>query len=417
MEDPVSSALWVDPFSGLSGDIFVGGFLSLGVEEAALRALLKGLPFKDLDLRTERVMRCGIAALKASIVIDGIPDQGQTPQLLPPGSKRLIRKKSAGHGATWKEVDRILAAHLPKRISDLARAAFELLAAAEAEVHGTDLAGVHFHEVGVQDSIADVALAAAGWVLLGEPEVHVGPLALGRGRIRMAHGDYPIPGPATLLLLNGFETTPGVAPEDKELTTPTGAALAACLAAGKRAPRRFIPERAAFAAGGWDFPDSPNVARFVLGSIPGGGSDLLQIECNLDDATPQQVAHAQARMLEAGALDAWVVPATFKKGRSGWVIGALVFRGSFEAVSRVLGSELPTLGIRFWPLHRVEAERRFLDGDFEGHPVPVKEGRWPWATHLQAEFEDARRAAEASAAPLREVQDSARREAKPRKAP
>jgi uncharacterized protein (TIGR00299 family) protein len=403
----------VDPFSGLSGDIFVGGFLALGAEEAALRALLRGLPFNDLDLGVERVMRCGIEAVKASIVIGGVPDRGETPQLLPPGARRLVRRKSPGHahGATWKEIDGLLAKHLPGRVAEVARAAFEGLAAAEAQVHGMDLDGVHFHEVGVQDSIADVALAAAGWVMLGEPEVHVGPLALGKGRTRMAHGDYPIPGPATLLLLSGFETTPGVAPPDRELTTPTGAALARSLAGGKRSPQRFIPEQVAFAAGGWDFPDSPNVARFILGSIPGGSSELIQLESNLDDATPQQVAHAQARMLEAGALDVWVVPATFKKGRSGWVIGAVVFRSSFEAVSRVLGSELPTLGIRYWPLHRVEAERRFLEGEHEGRPVSVKEGRWPWATHLQPEFEEARRASDTSGTSLREVQDSARRSA------
>jgi hypothetical protein len=117
-------------------------------------------------------------------------------------------------------------------------------------------------------------------------------------------------------------------------------------------------------------------------------------------------------MLESGALDAWVVPATFKKGRSGWVIAAIVPRSAFEGVSQVLGSELPTFGIRFWPLHRLEAERRFLQIEHEGLAVPVKEGRWPWATHLSPEFEDARRVAEATAAPLREVQDSARSKAK-----
>jgi hypothetical protein len=254
-----------------------------------------------------------------------------------------------------------------------------------------------------------VALAAAGWTLLGEPAVHFGPIALGTGRTPMAHGNYPIPGPATLYLLDGFEVVPGAAPEGKELTTPTGAALAAQLASSKRAPHRFIPARSAFACGGWDFADSPNVCRFVLGEVPGAEAPLVQVETNLDDATPQQVAHAQARLMEAGALDAWVVPATFKKGRSGWVLGMIAEPGSVERLTQILVAEVPTLGLRMWPLQRLEADRGFVAATVEGHAVPVKEGRWPGTAIRQPEFEDARRAAQALGQPLRAVQKAAKK--------
>lgn len=407
--------LWVDAFSGLSGDLWVGGFLALGVPEAGLRAVLRGLPFDDLDLRVDTVLRCGVQGTKASILIGGAVDEGGPHLDLPPGAKRVLRrhvKTKAGahvHGLRWTEVDAILRQHLEPRIAQVARGAFEKLAQAEAKVHGLTLEKVHFHEVGVKDSIADVALAAAGWVLLGEPEVHVGPIALGRGRTPMAHGDYPIPGPATLHLLDGFEIVPGAAPEGRELTTPTGAALAAQLAASKRAPHRFIPARSAFAAGGWDFPGSPNVCRFVLGELPASPAALLQVETNLDDATPQQVAHAQSRLMEAGALDVWVIAATFKKGRSGWVLGMIAEPGRLDALTQILVAELPTLGLRMWPLQRVEAERSFAASDVEGQPVPVKEGRWPGATTRQPEFEEARRAAAALGRPLRDVQRAAKK--------
>ncbi len=407
--------LWVDAFSGLSGDLWVGGFLALGVPEAELRAVLRGLPFDDLDLRVETVMRCGVKGLKASVLIGGRVDAGGPHLDLPAGAKRVLRrhvKTKPGahvHGLRWVEVDGLLKDRLDPRTADVARGAFEKLAQAEARVHGMPLAEVHFHEVGVKDSIADVALAAAGWVCLGEPAVHVGPIALGTGRTPMAHGNYPIPGPATLFLLDGFELVPGAAPDGKELTTPTGAALAAQLAGSKRAPRRFIPALSAFAAGGWDFPDSPNVARFVLGEVPGGNAALLQVETNLDDATPQQVAHAQARLMEAGALDVWVTAATFKKGRSGWVLGMILEPSSVEPLTQVLVSELPTLGLRMWPLQRLEAERTFTAAMVEGRTVPVKEGRWPGATTRQPEFEDAKAAAKALGRPLREVQKAAKR--------
>lgn len=407
--------LWVDAFSGLSGDLWLGGFLSLGVPEADLRAVLRRLPFPELDLRVDTVLRCGVQGTKASVLIGGKVDKGGPHLELPAGAKRAVMrhvKAKPGahvHGLRWSEVDALLAKHLEARTAEVARGAFRRLAQAEALVHGMALEEVHFHEVGVQDSIADVALAAAGWGLLGEPVVHLGPIALGTGRTPMAHGNYPIPGPATLYLLDGFELVPGAAPTGKELTTPTGAALAAELATSKRAPRRFVPERSAFACGGWDFADSPNACRFILGEVPGPDGALLQVETNVDDATPQQVAHAQARLMESGALDVWVTPATFKKGRAGWVVGLIAEPGRLEALTQVLVSELPTLGVRMWPLQRMEADRSFIVAAVEGQTVAVKEGRWPGATTRQPEFEDAKRAAKVLDKPLREVQRAAKK--------
>lgn len=407
--------LWVDAFSGLSGDIWVGGFLALGLPESDLRAVLRRLPFDDLDLRVDTVLRCGVQGTKASMLIGGKVDKGGPHLELPPGAKRAVMrhvKVKPGayvHGLRWTEVDAILKRQLEPRIAAVARGAFEKLAHAEAKVHGLPLADVHFHEVGAKDSIADVALAAAGWVLMGEPAVHVGPIALGTGRTPMAHGNYPIPGPATLYLLDGFELVPGAAPDGKELTTPTGAALAAQLAASKRAPHRFIPIRSAFSCGGWDFPDSPNACRFVLGEVPASTGALLQVETNLDDATPQQVAFAQSRLMEAGALDAWVTAATFKKGRSGWVLGMIAEPGRLEVLTQILVAELPTLGLRMWPLQRLEADRSFSVSEVEGHAVSLKEGRWPGATTRQPEFEDAKKAAKALGKPLRDVQRAAKK--------
>ncbi len=410
--------LWVDPFSGLSGDIWVGGFLALGASEGELRATLRLLPFEDLELRAERVMRCGIQGLKASVVIGGRVDAGLTEHVdLKSGTKRATfrRKESKpgghAHGFGWKDVDTLLKEKLPTRMGEIARGAFEKLGRAEARVHGIPLDQVHFHEVGLKDSIADVVLAAAGWVALGEPITHVGAIAVGKGRTKMAHGDYPIPAPAAYLLLEGFEVIPGVAPMDKELTTPTGAALAAQFASHQRAPARFIPRRVAFAAGGWDFNDSPNVCRFSLGDLPDLLNDnvaLLQLETNLDDATPQQVAHTQTRLMEEGALDVWITAATFKKGRSGWVLGMILEPSKLEALSQIIVSELPTLGLRFWPLQRLEAQRNFSSVDVDGEAVSLKQGSWPASSIHQPEFEDAKRAAEKLKQPLREIQKKAK---------
>ena len=407
--------LWVDPFSGLSGDIWIGGWLALGVPESELRATLSLLPFDDLDLRVDPVRRCGIQCVKASVVIGGRVDVGQTEHVnLETKVRRATTRRKAiksgghAHGWTWKEVDALLKEHLPYRTAEVARGAFEKLGLAEARVHGIPLDQVHFHEVGMKDSIADVALASAGWIALGEPITHIGPIALGQGRTQMAHGHFPIPAPATLMLLDGFETIPGVAPINKELTTPTGAALAAQLATYRQAPPRLIPQRSSFAAGGWDFSDSPNVCRFTLGEVPGDRAILLQLETNLDDATPQQVAHTQGLLMEQGASDVWITAATFKKGRSGWVLGMILEPSKLESLVQIITAELPTLGLRYWPLHRLEADRRFSSVNVEGEDVSVKEGIWESVTKRQPEFEDAKRAAEKLKQPLRSVQKKAK---------
>ncbi len=430
--------LWVDPFGGLSGDIWVAGLQGLGADGEALRAVLRRFPFPGLDAGFTKVMRCGLEAHRAEIRIGGKVDDGSAPHMLltgegaelglapsrgaegghrerseqavPPSRKasfKAVRRGKPYHGHTWADVDALLKTHLEGRAADAARDAYRRLGEAEARVHGVSLADAHFHEVGNQDSIADVALAATAWMLLGEPEVHVGPIAVGKGRVNIAHGAYPIPTPATLHLLEGFEVNPGVAPDGKELTTPTGAALAAALATHRSAPRRFIPHRAVFAAGSYDFPDTPAASRFVLGRIPESAGALLQMETNVDDATPQQVAFAQARLMEAGALDAWVVPATFKKNRAGWVLGCLIPPAFREPVIARLVAELPTLGVRCWSVDRAEAERAFQSREVDGQSVSIKEGVWPSTVTRQPEYDDAARAAEALDRPLREIQAEA----------
>jgi hypothetical protein len=396
------TSLWVDAFSGLSGDIWVGGFLALGVPQDELRAILRALPFPELDLRVESVMRCGIRATRMSVLVNGEPDRGSDPHL-----EQGTHHHGHVHGASWKDVDELLKRHLPSRAGEVARAAFERLGEAEARVHGVSLDQVHFHEVGTKDSIADLSLAAAGWVALGEPAIYMGPVATGTGIWRMSHGEYPLPGPAVMLLMEGFELVPGHAPKDKELTTPTGAALAAQLASHRYAPMRFIPHQTTYAAGGWDFHHTPNACRFVMGRVPSENAELLQVETNVDDATPQQVAHAQARMLEDGALDVWVQPATFKKGRAGWVIGALVPSSQVETVTQRLVAELPTLGFRVWPVQRVEAEREFISTNVEGCQIKVKEGRWPATTTRAPEYDHCEEAAQKLNVPLKDIQKKA----------
>ncbi len=396
----------MDAFGGLSGDIWVAGLQALGVPEEELQSVLATLPFPGLAVRFSRVMRCGLEAHRAEVSLRGKVDDGQAPHLVLAGTRFKATRRSR-HGGTWREVDELLRTHLKGAAGDRAREAYRRLGEAEARVHGTTLEAAHFHEVGNQDSIADVALAAVAWSLLGEPDVAVGPIAVGKGTATMAHGRYPIPSPAALHLLEGFELVPGQAPEHKELTTPTGAALASALATTRRTPARFVPRQAVFAAGSYDFRETPAVSRFVLGCVP-EASALLQVETNVDDATPQQVAYAQARCLEAGALDVWVLPATFKKGRSGWVLGLIVPPARMEPVVQRLVAELPTLGVRSWPLQRVEAERSFQNVEVEGQAVALKTGQWPTHANTQPEFEDAARAARALDRPLREVQQGAK---------
>jgi uncharacterized protein (TIGR00299 family) protein len=380
--------LLLEPIGGIAGDMFLAAAVDLGLDAGALEAALRTLGVTGWRLELSRRVSGGIAGTHLDVVVDG-------PQPQERGLAEILALV-AGSG-------------LSARARDAAREVFERIGRAEARVHGVPIEDVHFHELGAIDSIVDVCGAAVALELLGWPRVVAAPPELGSGTVRTAHGLLPVPPPAVLELLAGRPVRPGGPPG--EAVTPTGAALLAALAEIGPFPA-LVPERIGYGVGSATWPDRPNVLRMTLGEEtsgagPGAG-DLWVLEANMDDCPGQLVARAIEACLEAGALDAWAVPVTMKKGRPGVVLSALAEADRRDAVARAVLVETTTLGVRRHPVARDALEREIVTVATEYGPVRVKVGRLDGReVGAHPEYDDCLALARARGVPVKEVMAAA----------
>lgn len=388
-----ATVLFVDGSSGASGDMILGALVDLGVPLARIRRGLEGLPLEGWTLRSRRLVRCGLAARKVDVG---------------------VRAKDA-RGRGWKAIERILRrAGLEPAVRDRSLAIFRRLIEAEAEAHGVPFDEAHLHEVGGIDAIVDVVGCCIGLGHLDPARIVVSPLTTGFGSVRCDHGTYPVPGPATLLLLRGVPARAGEI--EVERLTPTGAAILTTIADEWGPMPAMQPRVVGHGAGTRDLGETPNVLRMVLGedlSIPESpGSvaapSVVVLECDVDDMTPQDLAHAAEGLLAAGALDATTAPLTMKKGRSGHRLTVLARPDDADALARRILTDTSTLGLRYRSDRRIELAREIRRVRTRFGVVRVKlgflDGRrvqsWP-------EFDDCAEAARHHGVPLREVRQSA----------
>ncbi len=300
------------------------------------------------------------------------------------------------------------AAGFPADVERTAEAIFRRLAQAEAKVHGTSLEEVIFHEVGQIDAILDICGAALALHMLGIEAVYCSALPYGGGRIHSAHGEMPSPAPATVELLRD---APVVRLDTEgEFVTPTGAAILTTVASFATPPAMRLAS-SGYGAGRSDFP-FPNVLRVLIGQTLSrtesgearpAGERAVQLAANIDDMSPEVIAHATERLFAAGALDVWTEAAGMKKGRPGTVLCALCLPEGESAVSQVLLAETTTIGLRAWDVRRTVLERRVHTVATSFGPVRVKVVESPVGRRAKPEYEDCRVIAEREGLPLLEV--------------
>ncbi|WP_205471758.1 nickel pincer cofactor biosynthesis protein LarC [Nocardioides sp. SYSU D00038] len=384
------TVVWVDASAGASGDMLLGALHGAGVPLQVLRAAVDAVAPEPVGLSAEPVSRNGFAALHVRVTT-----------------------AESHHHRTWRDVRDLLAvAPLAEPVRDLAQRAFELLARAEATAHGTDPLDVHFHEVGALDAIADVVGAAAGFVHLDAEQVVVSPVAVGSGSVRGAHGRLPVPPPAVAELLRGVPSYAGPpgAPET-ELCTPTGAAVLVTVATGWGGQPPMTTSAIGVGAGSRDPEGHANVLRLFAGTAPAaatGATDgperLLVLETNVDDLDPRLWPTVLARLLDAGALDAWLTPVLMKKGRPAHTLSALVRSGTAAAAREVLWRETSAIGVREVAVARHALGRELVEVTVDGEPVAVKLSRHDGVVvTAQPEWDDVERAAVALGRPARDV--------------
>jgi uncharacterized protein (TIGR00299 family) protein len=383
---------YLDCFSGVAGDMCVAALLDAGLPLEELRSTLDSLPVRGFEISTEAVRRSSIHGLRFHVRRTE-PD---------PGHRGL------------GEIRAILAgARLPGPVLADALRVFELLAASESRAHAIPIEAVHFHEVGAIDCIVDIVAACWGFHRLGVERVLCAPPPTGSGFVRCAHGSMPIPTPGALGALVGREVLFGGPPV--ELTTPTGAALIGALAETVSGELALRVEAFGHGAGARDLPDRPNLLRVVLGTLDEdrASDEVVELATNLDQVSPELLGYVLERALAVGALDAWVVPATMKKGRAGAVLHVLVRPVDRVAVEDLLFRETRTLGIRRQRLQRSKLARRELHVHLGADEVGIKARRLPDGTwRAQPEFEDVRAVAARTGAPFWDVWEAAQHAAR-----
>ncbi len=386
----VKNLLFLDPWSGLSGDMMLASLIDAGGEaaESALRRVVVSLDLEGVAVDVARVTEWGLACTRVNVRAEQAPPLRHLPEMLAVVGRAAVSDK----------------------VKEQARTALGRLAEVEAEIHGCSVKDIHFHEVGAADTLVDVIGTFALVEALGIDEVVVGTIPVGGGTVEIAHGRMGVPAPATVKLLTGFQVIGG--PEMRELTTPTGALLVSLLAARQGPAPTMNITAIGYGAGTMKLEHGPNVLRAVLGqasdapSGPGEWGDgvVVELQTNLDDVSPEIIGYTQRLLREAGALDVWTVAAHMKKDRPGVVLHALVTPALEAEVVGMLFAETGTLGVRRSVLGRYVAERGRVKVDVDGQDVAVKWGRWGGRlVSLAPEYEEAAAAAGKLGMPLAEV--------------
>jgi uncharacterized protein (TIGR00299 family) protein len=376
-------ALYFDCFSGASGDMVLGALLDAGVPEDAIRASLHALKVEGWSLEIAATTRGGIRATKATVAV-----------------------QEEGAERTYEDIVTMVGgSYLTARVKALSLEVFEVLARAEAKVHGVDVGTVHFHEVGSLDAIIDVVGSCAALAHL-DPDVVVGSaIATGSGLVGTAHGLLPLPAPAVAEML-AARGAAVVGRGTRELVTPTGAALLTTWSHsfGDLPPMQI--DAVGYGAGAAE-DEVPNLLRVFVGHMQldsDPGSNALVVETNVDDMSPELFPYVIERLIDCGAQDAWVTPIVMKKGRPAHTISVLVEPGRRAAVMETLFHETSTLGVRTTTVTKHAVEREWITVEVGGLQVRVKLGRTGGKVVTMApEYEDAAGVARATGLPLKEV--------------
>jgi uncharacterized protein (TIGR00299 family) protein len=411
---------YLECFAGISGDMLLGALVDVGVSTELLQQTARALKIgAELDIHS--VDRSGIRSTKVDVRVDGKLVEAAHHDHLDHAhdhshehdhdhSHAHDHSRAQSHGRSWKQIRKLIAyATLREDAKALVLQTFELLAQAEAKVHGMPVEDVHFHEVGAVDTIVDIVCGAVGLCSLNVDHWHASPINVGGGFVDCAHGKFPVPAPATSELLKGIPTY--AAGPKKELTTPTGAALLRALGCSFGEAPVMVAGAIGYGAGTRDPERFPNVLRMTIGestAAEGNQDRVMVLECAIDDATPQVLAYTMELALENGGLDTMAAAVTMKKGRLGTLLTVLAKPEDAAAIEALLFRETTTLGIRRRSEERVILDRSFVTVETAFGRIRVKVASLRGEQrNAMPEYEDCRRAACEHGVPLKQVIEAA----------
>jgi uncharacterized protein (TIGR00299 family) protein len=423
-----SARLHFDCFSGLAGDMFLGACLDLGLPFELLEDAVARLGLDQVTVERRETERGGIRGVRFRVLVGGRPLAGPDPDEV--GGSRAshhghdhseeehhhesaptrahhaadhTHPSEHGEHRSLSEIRRILGkSALAPAVRERSLSLFARLAEAEAKIHRVPIDEVHFHELGAVDAMVDLVGAATAWEHFAPESASCGPINVGGGQAKTAHGLLPVPAPATAELLRGL---PIYGAGESELLTPTGAVLLAELVdrATSELPR-LVLDGVGYGLGKRDTAGRPNAFRLMRGSEPVGEGEIVAVECTVDDVAGEGLGYLMERLLEGPAIDVFFVAAQMKKNRPGTLVTALVRRPNVDTAAEILLRETGALGCRYYPVGRIEADRTIFTVTTAYGEVRVKEGRLNGRRiALAPEYEDCRRLARERKVALQDV--------------
>jgi uncharacterized protein (TIGR00299 family) protein len=432
-----------DCSSGLAGDMFLGACLDLGMPLDVIADAVARLRLPGVSVESRKAMRGGFTGTRFRVLLDGRPVEGPNPDEVQGHSHDHPHSHAHshdhghhhhdhphdhghdhhhehghnhphehshdhghghhhGHNRDLAQIKQLIAeSDLAPAVKERATRLFQRLGEAEAKAHGMPIESVHFHEVGAVDSIVDLVGAAAAIEYLAPERITCGPVNVGSGRVKTAHGELSVPAPATAELLRGIPIYGG---PGGELTTPTGAVLLAELVQEFVEIPALVLEGVGYGLGRKDLPHQPNATRILRGRTTASRSEVVVVECEVDDLPAEGFGFLMERLLEAGALDLYFTPIQMKKNRPGTLVTLLCRKEQLDGLAGQLLMESGSLGCRYYTASRFEAEREMADVETAFGTMRVKRA-WFEGKSLAAapEFEDCRRLALAAGVPWRDV--------------
>jgi uncharacterized protein (TIGR00299 family) protein len=407
----------LDCSSGIAGDMFLGACLDLGMPVEVLSDVVARLGLSGVSVEVRKASRGGFEGSRFRVLEHGRPIEGPDPEEGEQhhhdhhhhdhGHHHHDHGHEHGHTRGLAEIRELIqGSALSGTVKERALRLFQRLGEAEAKAHGMPVERIHFHEVGAIDSIVDLVGAAAAVEFLAPERLTCGPVNLGSGRVKMAHGEVSIPAPATAELLRGVPVFGG---PGGELTTPTGAVILTELVDEFVELPAMILEGVGYGLGKKDLPTHPNALRLLRGRRSAGAraevrSEVMVVETEIDDLPGEGFGFLMERLLAAGALDVYFTPVQMKKSRPGTLVTLLCRRPKLEELAGILLTESGSLGCRYHAALRFEAEREILEVATAFGAVRIKRARLDGRPLAVApEFEDCRRLALASGVPWRDV--------------
>ncbi len=393
------TTLYLECYSGISGDMTVAALLDLGATEENLRKTLAQLPLTGYEVRIGRTQKSGLDACDFDVILEG---DAHAEEL---GGHSHVHSHEHGtyihthEHRTWRDIEQMLdKADLKPRVLELSKQMFQIIADAEGKVHGRPAEAVHFHEVGAVDSIVDIVCAAACMEELGIDRVVVSDIWEGQGHVHCQHGILPVPVPAVLQIAAGHGLTLRQTEQQGEMVTPTGAA-----GSEGRKPERFTVKKIGLGAGKKVFPRANVLRAMLIEEAKEPEEKLWMLESNIDDCSGEVLGYTVERIMEAGARDAFFTPIYMKKNRPAYQLSVLCEEEQIQEMNAILFRETTTIGVRRYAVERDVLERRMEEVVTPFGAAEVKVCFWGNDKMRYPEYESVKRLAKEQGIAYREM--------------